>query len=126
MINWFVAGGFPMWFILGSALVGIVLAVDAGRKLAGSGTDAPGLRAEIDGVLFWGGFASVLGLIGTLVGVALVARALEQAPGAASVSLIVGGLRVALIPTVFGLVVLALLLLAWYGLRSAHRRAEAS
>lgn len=124
MIEWFQDGGLPMWFILGAGLVGLVLAVDAGRKVFGGATDAPGVRAEIDGVLFWGGFASVLGLIGTLVGVALMARHLEQATGT-SASLVWGGFRVALIPTAFGLLVLALCLLAWYGLRAAHRRGEA-
>lgn len=123
MIEWFVAGGVPMWFILGAGLVGLALAIDAGRKVLAGAADAPGLRAEIDGVLFWGAFASVLGLIGTLGGVAVMARYLEQAADA-SASLIWGGLRVALIPTAFGLVLLALCLLAWYGLRTARRRGE--
>lgn len=122
MIEWFQAGGFPMWFILGAGLVGLVLAIDAGRKVFGGKKKAPGLRAEIDGVLFWGAFASVLGVIGTLGGVAVMARYLEQAADA-SASLIWGGLRVALIPTAFGLGLLALCLLAWYGLRTTHRRA---
>lgn len=124
MIEWFQAGGFPMWLILGAGLVGLALAVDAGRKVFGGGKEARGLRAEIDGVLFWGGFASVLGLIGTLGGVVVMARALEQASGA-SASVIWGGLRVALVPTAFGLILLALSLLAWYGLRAALRRRTA-
>lgn len=125
MIEWFVDGGFPMWFIMGAGLVGIALAIDAGRKLSGGAADTPGLRAEIDGVLFWGAFASVLGVIGTLGGVALMARYLERAADVSS-SLIWGGLRVALIPTAFGLGLLALCLLAWYGLRTAHRRGESA
>lgn len=120
MIEWFTAGGFFMWFVLGAALVGLVLAIDAGRRLAGRAEDAGGLRAEIDGVLFWGGFASVLGLIGTLGGVAQMARWLEQA-GDASATVVWGGFRVALIPTAFGLIMLAVCLLAWYGLRAALR-----
>lgn len=124
MIEWFMAGGLPMWFILGAGLVGLVLAIDAGRKMLGGMTEEAGLRAEIDGVVFWGGFASVLGLIGTLVGVALMARWLEQA-GGASAEVIWGGFRVALIPTAFGLGVLAFCLLAWYGLRTALRRGGA-
>lgn len=123
MIDWFVAGGVPMWFVLAAGLAGLALAVDAGRKMLGGAVDAPGLRAQIDGVLFWGVFAAVLGLIGTLGGVALMARSLEQVSGTPA-SLIWGGLRVALIPTAFGLVLLALCLLAWYGLRTAHRQEE--
>lgn len=124
MMNWFLEGGFPMWFILSAGLVGLVLAIEAGRKVLVGGKESPGLRAEIDGVLFWGVFASVLGLIGTLGGVAVMARVLERAGGAAP-SLIWGGFRVALIPTAFGLAVLAFCLLAWYGLRAALRRGRA-
>lgn len=120
MLEWFLEGGFFMWFVLGAAVAGLVLAVDAGRKVRRGTTGTAALRAEIDGVLFWGGFASVLGLIGTLGGVAVMARALERAGGAAP-SVIWGGLRVALIPTAFGLAVLAFCLLAWYGLRAALR-----
>lgn len=124
MIEWFMEGGFPMWFILGAGLVALALAVDAGRKLSDAPAEATALRAEIDGVLFWGGFASVLGLIGTLGGVALMARHLEAA-GDAPATIIWGGFRVALIPTAFGLGVLVLALLAWYGLRTALRRKTA-
>lgn len=124
MIEWFVAGGSFMWLILIAGLVALFLAVDAGRKLYGETAGASGLRAEIDGVLFWGGFASVLGLVGTLGGVAVMARSLERI-GEAPPDLIWGGVRVALIPTAFGVTVLALSLLAWYGLRAASRRREA-
>lgn len=121
MLDWFAEGGFFMWFILIAGLVGLGLATDAARKVSSGATETSGLRAEIDGVLFWGGFASVLGLISTLVGVAVTARWLEQA-GQAPAGLVWGGIRVALIPTAFGLTVLALCLLAWYGLRTALRR----
>lgn len=123
MIDWFLSGGFFMWFVLGAGVVGLVLATDAGRKLSNKRSEAAALRGEIDGVLFWGGFASVLGLIGTLGGVAVMARSLEQA-GGASAAVVWGGLRVALIPTAFGLAVLAVCLLAWYGLRTALRRSQ--
>jgi biopolymer transport protein ExbB/TolQ len=123
MIDWFLQGGVPMWLVLGAGLVGLGLAVDAGRRVAGGAASADGLRAEIDGVLFWGGLAAVLGGIGTLGGVALMARSLEQAGGGPA-SVVWGGLRVALIPTAFGLGVLTVCLLAWYGLRTALRRAR--
>lgn len=123
MIDWFVQGGLPMWFVLGAGVVGLALAVDAGRGVTGGTADADRLRAEIDGVLFWGGLAAVLGAIGTLGGVALMARSLERAGGGPA-SVVWGGLRVALIPTAFGLGVLAVCLLAWYGLRTALGRAR--
>lgn len=124
MIEWFMEGGFFMWPILGADLASLALAVDAGRKLAGGTTGDPGLRAEIDAVLFWGGFAALLGLIGTLGGVAQMARYVEGA-GQVSARVAWSGIRVALITTVFGLMALGVSLLAWFGLRSGLRRSAA-
>jgi hypothetical protein len=114
-----------LWLLLRALAAVVARARDELRRTVGrldpNGTETR-RTTEIGGVLFWGAFASVLGVIGTLGGVAVMARYLEQAADA-SASLIWGGLRVALIPTAFGLGLLALCLLAWYGLRTAHRRA---
>lgn len=120
MTEWFMEGGVMMWLVLGAGLVGLALAADAGRRLAAASPEAE-VRAEIDAVLFWGGFASVLGVLGTLVGVGQMARHVERA-GEVSASLAWSGLRVALITTVFGLLVLAVCLLAWFGLRAGLLR----
>lgn len=124
MIDWFMSGGFFMWLVLGAGLMGLALAADAGRRLVAGPGDRSAVRAEIDAVLFWGGFAALLGLIGTLGGVGVMARSIERA---GSVSAAVGwsGIRVALITTVFGLMVLGVNLLAWFGLRAGLRRVPA-
>ena len=121
MIDWFASGGFFMWLVLGAGLVSIGLAADAGRRLLGTSGDEAAIRSEIDAVLFWGGFAALLGLIGTLGGVGVMARSIEQA-GSVSPAVAWSGIRVALITTVFGLMVLAVTLLAWFGLRTGLRR----
>lgn len=123
MIDWFQSGGFFMWPILVAGLVSLVLAADAGRRLASESRPGPALRTEIDSVLFWGGFAALLGLFGTVGGIGQMARALERA-GEASASLVWGGVRVALITTAFGLIVLAVAVLAWFALRTARRRVQ--
>lgn len=123
MIEWFQSGGFFMWPILVSGVVTVVLAVDAGRRLTSDSRAGPALRTEIDAVLFWGGFAALLGLFGTVGGIGQMARALERA-GEVSASLVWGGLRVALITTAFGLMVLAVAMLAWFALRTARRRVQ--
>lgn len=125
MIEWFQSGGFFMWLVLGAGLVSLGLAADAGRKIAGGPVDHSALRAEIDGVLFWGGFAALLGLIGTLGGVGVMARSIEQA-GSVSAAIAWSGIRVALVTTVFGLMILAVSLLAWFGLRAGLRRVPAA
>lgn len=121
MIEWFVRGGFFMWLVLGAGLVALVLAADAGRRLASGPDEADEVRAEIDAVLFWGGLASVLGVIGTLGGVGQMARYAEHA-GELSAPVAWSGLRVALVTTVFGLIVLAVCLLAWFALRAGLLR----
>ena len=121
MIEWFASGGFFMWLVLGAGLVSVGLAADAGRRLAAGPSDESAVRAEIDAVLFWGGFAALLGLIGTLGGVGVMARSIEQA-GSVSTAVAWSGIRVALITTVFGLMVLGSSLLAWLGLRTGLRR----
>lgn len=124
MIAWFQSGGFFMWPILVAGLVSLVLAADAGRKLASGTAAGPALRTRIDSVLFWGGFAALLGLFGTVGGIGQTARAIERA-GDVSASLAWSGIRVSLITTAFGLIVLAVAMLAWLALRTArHRAAE--
>lgn len=125
MTDWFASGGIMMWPILGAGLASAGLALDAGRKLAAGTAEPPKLGVEIDAVLFWGAFASLLGLIGTTVGVAQTARYLEEA-GRAPAAVAWSGIRVALVTTVFGLAVLALSLVAWFGLRALLRRATSS
>lgn len=124
MIEWFMSGGVSMWPILGAALVSAGLAVDAGRKLLGapaSATEMARVRTRIDAVLFWGGFAALVGLIGTLVGFAKMAAWLADASGVPE-SLVWSGIRVSLVTSTFGLLVLVVSLGAWFGLRVVHRR----
>lgn len=121
MTEWFMEGGIMMWPVLGAGIVGLGLAGDATRRLASGVSRAEEIRAEIDVVLFWGGFASVLGVIGTIVGLGQMARYVERT-GEVSAALAWSGLRVALITTVFGLAVLAICLLAWFGLRTGLLR----
>ena len=129
MIDWFAEGGVMMWPILAAGLVALGLALDAGRRLLAGGGKADDrrrpVRGRIDAVLFWGGFAALLGVLGTLVGVALVADWLSRAGGAPS-ELIWQGLGVTLNTTTFGLIVLLVSLAAWFGLRVVYRRRVAA
>jgi hypothetical protein len=91
-------GGFIMYplYAAGAAVVGY--AVSAALRLrerpataaAGATAPDPRLEATIDGVLFWGVFAVVLGVLGTLVGIVQAARAIELA-GSVQASLAWGG-----------------------------------
>lgn len=124
MLDWFAEGGVMMWPILGSGLIAVGLALDAGRRLLDGGKGGDRRRAlagRLDAVLFWGGFAALLGVLGTLVGVAVMADWLARAGGGPA-ELVWQGLGVTLNTTVFGLIVLLVSLVAWFGLRTALRR----
>lgn len=129
MIEWFQQGGVSMWPVLVAGLLAVGLAVDAVRRMPradGNPAVARRVRGRIDAVLFWGVFAAVVGLIGTVVGVALVAEAASRAAGAASAGVVWGGIEVALHTTTFGLAVLLLSLGLWFALRTAFRRRVAA
>lgn len=113
-MRWFAEGGVIMWAILISALLMIGYAAAAYRARR-TRREQESAAARRDAVLFWGAFAAGLGLLGTLVGFAEMAQAIEAA-GRVSQGLAWGGVRVALVSTVFGLLVLLGGLLLWFGL----------
>jgi hypothetical protein len=77
-------------------------------------------RTWVDAVLFWGGFAMIAGVLGTLLGIVLAAQSIEAA-GAVSSSLVWGGIKVALLSSVVGTVMLAASALLWFGLQLRWR-----
>ncbi|GMV06770.1 MAG: hypothetical protein AMXMBFR53_30450 [Gemmatimonadota bacterium] len=90
----------------------------------------PGARADlrtrtwVDAILFWGGFAMVAGVLGTLVGIVIAAQSIEAA-GAIHPGLIWGGIRVALESTVVGTLILVWAALLWFTLQLRWRLIEA-
>jgi hypothetical protein len=119
MIRMFVMGG-PYAILLGLlALVIIALSIKKAVDLfarADLGKDR--LRRGLDAILFWGCFSGVLGILGQCNGLyislSIVARAEGMNP-----QLFMEGLAVSLIPTLFGLGILALSSVIWFALR--HR-----
>lgn len=117
----FAAGGHIMWVIL---LAGIAMLVIAGRTAAAIRARSADIARDIDAVAFWGAFAALLGVLGTVVGLTIMARAVERA-GDVSAQIAWSGIGVALITTVFGLCIFVLALLLWVVLRHLHSRAIA-
>lgn len=120
-MNFIREAGFFAWPILVCAVLSAVFAFVSLQRLARGEAAEPRTATGIDGVLFWGGFSAVVGLLGTLGGVAQAARAIELA-GQVSTPLVWGGLRVALHPLLMGLLAFGLALLCWYALRSRQIR----
>ena len=77
-------------------------------------------RTWIDAILFWGGFAAVTGVLGTLVGIIIAAQAIETM-GGLSDTLVWGGIKVALLSSALGTLILAVASLLWFALQLRWR-----
>ena len=109
---------FPLMFAVIAVMVLSVLSV---VKLAdGQEATSGRTKAWIDGVLFWGGFALIAGVLGTLIGIIVAAQSIEAA-GAVHSTLVWGGVKVALLSSAFGLVTLAGATLVWFVLQLRWR-----
>jgi hypothetical protein len=118
-------GGIMVYPLLACAALVLGMSAWTASRLWGRTPDAgPRTRVGVDAVLFWGAFAMVLGVLGTLVGIMVAAEAVE-AVGEVHASLVWGGIRMALITTVVGTLVLAAASLLWFGLRLRCRLLEA-
>jgi flagellar motor component MotA len=80
----------------------------------------PTIKAWIDAILFWGGFAVICGVLGTLIGIILASQSIEAA-GEVSPVLVWGGIKVAFLTSVFGILILAFAALSWFGLQLRWR-----
>lgn len=80
----------------------------------------PRTKAWIDAILFWGGFAMVTGVLGTLIGIIIAAQSIELA-GEVSTRLVWGGVKVATLTSVAGGLILALSGLLWFVLQLRWR-----
>lgn len=114
--------GVMRWPITFCLVMVVVLAIQAAIRMKSGEPDNRILaRATIDGSLFWGAYAAVLGVLGTVVGFMVAAQAVE-ALGEVETRLVWGGVKVALSTTVYGLLIFLLAALAWFALRGWHRR----
>ena len=81
-------------------------------------------KALVDGILFWGGFAAVAGIFGTLGGIIVAAQAIEAADGVSS-SLVWGGIKISMLSSAFGMFLLLVAGLIWFALQLRWRFLEA-
>ena len=82
-------------------------------------------KVFIDSILYGGGFAAVIGVLGTLIGLVISAQSIELA-GGVSTTLAWGGIKVALLTSAFGVLILAGSSLIWFALQLRWRLLEAS
>jgi MotA/TolQ/ExbB proton channel family len=117
--------GFIRWPLAFSTLAIFALTAWSAVKLFGPGAWADlRTKAFVDATLFWGGFAAISGMLGTLVGIVIASQAIEAA-GAVSTTLVWGGIKVAMLSSMFGMLILGMSALAWFGLQLRWRLLEA-
>jgi hypothetical protein len=111
----------PLMFSL-LVVVGLAL-LSAARVFRPGAVPDRYTKAWIDAILFWGGFAVICGVLGTLVGIIIAAQSIEAA-GEVSTALVWGGIKVALLTSAFGLLIMAFAALLWFGLQLRWRLLE--
>ena len=113
--------GFIRWPLMFSFMAVIGLALFSTVRLFRPGA-TPDLhsKAWLDAILFWGGFATISGLLGTLIGITIAAQSVEAA-GEVNVTLMWGGIKVSLLSSLFGILILAFASLLWFVLQLRWR-----
>lgn len=82
-------------------------------------------KTWVDAILFWGGFGMLSGVLGTLIGIIIAAQIIEAYSGQVSTALVWGGVKVALVSSAVGMLILAWAALLWFALQLRWRLLEA-
>ena len=119
------AVGFIRWPLTFSFLAVVLLALWSATRLFRSEAE-PDLhtKAWLDAILFWGGFAFITGILGTLIGIIIASQAIEAA-GQISTTLVWGGIKVALLSSALGAMILGFAALLWFVLQLRWRLIQA-
>ncbi len=126
MMNVWIELGFIKWPLTFSLMAVIGLALMSAATLFGRNATA-GLVAKtwVDAILFWGGFAFISGMLGSIVGVIIAFQSIEAA-GEVSATLVAGGIKVALLSSVAGVMILGFAALLWFALQFRWRVLQAN
>lgn len=116
----FEALGVIRWPLTFSLLVVVALALWSLALVRRSAMPGRHAKAWIDAILFWGGFAAISGVLGTLVGIIITFQFIELA-GEVRAALVAGGIKVALLSSALGTLILAVASLLWFGLQLRWR-----
>ena len=82
-------------------------------------------KTWVDAILFWGGFGMLSGVLGTLIGIIIAAQIIEAYSGRVSTALVWGGVKVALVSSAVGMLILAWAALLWFAMQLRWRLPEA-
>jgi biopolymer transport protein ExbB/TolQ len=116
MTDAFLSGGIVMWPLLAVGVGILVLAARAAWLTREPDRPASDAETTVQAILFWGVMAVLLGVLGTVAGIVQMAQAVGLA-GRVEAPLLWGGLGVALVTLLFGLLIFVVALVLWFGLR---------
>ena len=116
----FEALGVIRWPLTFSLLVVVALALWSLALVRRSAMPGRHAKAWIDAILFWGGFAAISGVLGSLIGIIITFQFIELA-GEVRAALVAGGIKVALLSSALGTLILAVASLLWFGLQLRWR-----
>ncbi|MDE0476211.1 MAG: MotA/TolQ/ExbB proton channel family protein [Gammaproteobacteria bacterium] len=116
----FEALGVIRWPLTFSLLVVVALALWSLALVRRSAMPGRHAKAWIDAILFWGGFAAISGVLGSLIGIIITFQFIELA-GEVRATLVAGGIKVALLSSALGTLILAVASLLWFGLQLRWR-----
>lgn len=128
MIQRFLDGGIIMWPLL---VIAIGIAWMAGRTMVRLLHYPPApdeLRQKTAAILFWGTIALILGAVGTVVGLIMIARAVLAA-GHVATPIIWDGIALTLITLLFGMAIFlgagtAALAIGYWGRKTTAREVD--
>lgn len=117
--------GFIRWPLTFSLMAVIGLGLMSVATLFGRNA-AAGVVAKtwVDAILFWGGFAAISGVLGSIIGVIIALQSIEAA-GAVSATLVAGGIKVALMSSAMGVLMLGFAAVLWFTLQFRWRVLQA-
>lgn len=122
---WFDMGFMRYPLAVSLTFVLVMAAWSAVRLFEGGASADLRTKAWIDAILFWGGFAFVAGILGTLLGIVIAAQSIQLA-GTAPTALVWGGVKVAMLTSVGGALILAFASVLWFLLQLRWRLLAAS
>jgi biopolymer transport protein ExbB/TolQ len=127
LTDFLASGGIPMMPLIVTAVLVVALAIASWRALDRAGAEDHRLiESRIDAVLFWGFFSAIIGVLGTLGGLAQLAAVIQRYGGSPTAAVVWGGVKVALTTTIAGTCIFAVSLPAWYLLRRRYLRLHSS
>ena len=117
--------GFIRWPLTFSLMAVVGLALMSAATLFGRNAAASLVaKTWVDAILFWGGFSAISGMLGSIIGVIVGFQAIERA-GEVEATLVAGGIKVALLSSGMGVLILGFAALLWFALQFRWRMLQA-